>query len=63
MAGTGAGCASLSTRSAELVQKIAAQELAGASAFLVWNWYPGPTTTCDYATFPGDPLLQALAAE
>lgn len=62
MAGTAPGCLSLSQRAAEMTAKMNAQEQYGASAFLVWNWYPSPTTACDYATFPGDPLLSALAS-
>jgi hypothetical protein len=61
MAGAAPGCATLSQRTSELMAKIAGQETYGARAFLVWNWYPGPTTGCDWATYPGDPLLQSLS--
>jgi hypothetical protein len=53
----GSGCPSLEQRAAALAAKKWAQEAAGASGLLAWNWVPLASAGCAYDVGPGDPLL------
>ena len=61
-AGTGTGCATVGQRASDFEAKLRAQLRAGSSGLLVWDWEPAPTASCDFSTYPGDPLLAVVAA-
>jgi mannan endo-1,4-beta-mannosidase len=54
------GCETYSQRALDMAAKMAAQFNAGDSAFLVWDWGLSTPGTCDYGTWPGDPLMTEL---
>jgi mannan endo-1,4-beta-mannosidase len=62
MAGTSAGCLSLTDRGGSFRAKEQAQLLAGSSGLLEWNWVPSVTAPCSYDVGPGDPVLQSTGA-
>jgi hypothetical protein len=61
LAGTAQGCDNFAAREVAMAAKLREQFALGASAFLVWNWVPGPLGPCSYNTGPGDPLVGLLA--
>ena len=61
MAGPGQGCTSPQARVAQFQLKEQDQLQAGSSGLLVWDWEPVSPGQCAYDTFPGDPLMAAIA--
>jgi mannan endo-1,4-beta-mannosidase len=59
-AGRGSGCASLAQRVANIRAKASRQMSAGSDGVLLWDWQPAPTSSCDYSTYPGDPVLALI---
>jgi len=60
---TGSGCPTLAGRVTDLESKLSAEFALGMSGALIWNWGEQPTTSgCTYDTYPGDPLVSALAS-
>jgi hypothetical protein len=59
----GVGCPTLQGRVTDIEAKLNAEFALGLSGALIWNWGEQATTTgCTYDTYPGDPLVDALAS-
>jgi mannan endo-1,4-beta-mannosidase len=58
----GTGCTeSLAQRAEDFHAKISAQSALGTAAFLFWDWYPGPTSSCVFENITtGDPAISLL---
>jgi mannan endo-1,4-beta-mannosidase len=58
----GSGCSeSIAQRATDFHAKISAQSALGTALFLLWDWYPGQTTSCAYENITtGDPALSLL---
>ena len=59
-AGSGSACPTYSQRVTQVRAKTSQQMARGTDAVLVWDWQPGPTSGCDFSTYPGDPLLRLI---
>jgi len=57
----GTACLSDSQRAADLSTDVQAQEAAGTSGVLLWDWMPTVTTSCSYDIVPGDPTIGMVA--
>jgi hypothetical protein len=53
-------CESYAQRASDMAAKMSAQFSAGDSGFLVWDWGLSTPGTCDFGTWPGDPLMTEL---
>jgi mannan endo-1,4-beta-mannosidase len=62
-AGPGGACGSRARRLSNLRAKARRQMTAGSDGVLIWDWQPAPTSSCDYSTYPGDPLLALIGSE
>ncbi len=60
--GTTSGCTSPQSRASQIQAKIDAQLQAGSSGALIWDWKPQQLFPCSMDTFPGDPLMNLIAA-
>jgi len=58
LAGTDPGCTSLAARNAIFQTKEQAQQKAGTSGVLAWDWVPVAQAACSYDIGPSDPLMQ-----
>lgn len=59
----GTSCSvTLAQRAADYSAKISAQSALGVAGFMLWDWYPGSTSSCVYENIQaGDPSLALLA--
>jgi hypothetical protein len=59
-AGRGGDCDSRAQRLTSIRGKANQQMAAGSDGVLIWDWQPAPTSSCDYSTYPGDPVLTLI---
>ena len=53
----GVGCDTLDQRASDFGAKSAAVKQAGSAGYLLWNWWPTPSSSCALTIAPGDPAL------